>query len=1103
MIDRRAWEIIPYEGRTSFKRVRLRNNLRIDAILKHLSNHEYVVVLGPPGNDKTWLLRDVAEELQDRSLSYPVYIDLWQTRSDDEATFFSSVAQLVSCVPGVACKPPRHPIAGPRDFQSYLERCLQAQGQHLTLLIDHLHALPNDLVHSLLKSLRSLYSERAIDSQPQLSVLITGGTSLADFAAGPTSPFNIAKPIIVTPLNREQSLALAKSTLQGYDKSFSSSALDRILQWAGGDHYLLPLLCTWCAEAVEGYRQPKVTSRVVERAAKRLCSTEEGQSPIRKASQIIEEDPDTLLDLLDIIDRGELPRNRARQKPTRSGATRLQLCGAVELVDNRYRFKNLTYQWALGNHFKPAQVAQVLRLNGRWREAIEYLSSQLAVEPASEGRVDLLEATVQSIYAADHLNEAYESLAQGIRLGFGLSGVHVFRVDQVSNQLWRVLPQSEPSHLPAVIRLDDEESVEAQTFRDGSYALRRTAEAERLVAALVSERRPIGLVTVEHYRKVSPEQRRELPDELPSLLRFLGHAAGAIESVVVRTAYSDIGRAVLTVEEPHDSSVNQVLQAVSYALGCDFASLYLIDTSETWLEMAAGVGQLWNQTWQAMARFDLSGTHAAAQCLQRMETMVVLGSGALVDPTIVGSFGLHQYLRAFVPLLAGASKLGVLEVGYPLSLKLRLSEEDRRNLSVFADQVAIAVHNMQLLRLTDEALTQRVDELEKLREVSLTISSTLDLDAVLTRVLENVRALLKATEATIWEYHPDRQELTVLQTSIDDRIYKAQTLTLESITGRAIRAQQYQTVADFQRLEMPLADTRASQLGVRSMLTVPLISRGHVLGAINVHRKTPYPFNAADQDLLFAFAVQAAVAIENARQYHDLIETRRKLDAMREQETFDMAYALLHRVGRAGDVPFQLQKIRALAAKGGDTEEAVAHVEQRFRSLMALNQPLKDLVELAQMTTERLDVRSVVHEALRNSHPACHGIPCKLQQPEGPVWVDGNAAFLCDAMQSIIENACEAMVGQGVLVLKIVPRPELHSVVIEVSDEGPGILEEIRDHVFEPGFSTKTVGGEERGKGLFTCRAILRKHRGTITFESKKDDGTTFFVTLPTMVDIR
>ncbi len=70
-------------------------------------------------------------------------------------------------------------------------------------------------------------------------------------------------------------------------------------------------------------------------------------------------------------------------------------------------------------------------------------------------------------------------------------------------------------------------------------------------------------------------------------------------------------------------------------------------------------------------------------------------------------------------------------------------------------------------------------------------------------------------------------------------------------------------------------------------------------------------------------------------------------------------------------------------------------------------------------------------------------------------------------------------------------------VVISVADTGDGIPETIRDRVFEPFFTTKAQSGGS-GQGLAISRAIVvERHGGSLTFESRKDHGTTFFVRLP------
>jgi two-component system NtrC family sensor kinase len=69
-------------------------------------------------------------------------------------------------------------------------------------------------------------------------------------------------------------------------------------------------------------------------------------------------------------------------------------------------------------------------------------------------------------------------------------------------------------------------------------------------------------------------------------------------------------------------------------------------------------------------------------------------------------------------------------------------------------------------------------------------------------------------------------------------------------------------------------------------------------------------------------------------------------------------------------------------------------------------------------------------------------------------------------------------------------------IVIEVSDTGKGIPEDIRDRIFEPGFTTKGKG-KGTGLGLSIAKKIMEEHGGAIDFSTETGVGTTFRLTLP------
>jgi signal transduction histidine kinase len=70
-------------------------------------------------------------------------------------------------------------------------------------------------------------------------------------------------------------------------------------------------------------------------------------------------------------------------------------------------------------------------------------------------------------------------------------------------------------------------------------------------------------------------------------------------------------------------------------------------------------------------------------------------------------------------------------------------------------------------------------------------------------------------------------------------------------------------------------------------------------------------------------------------------------------------------------------------------------------------------------------------------------------------------------------------------------------VIIAVADTGVGIPDAIRDKIFEPFFTTRSTSGGS-GQGLAISRAIVvDRHGGSLDFETKLGQGTTFFVRLP------
>jgi signal transduction histidine kinase len=105
----------------------------------------------------------------------------------------------------------------------------------------------------------------------------------------------------------------------------------------------------------------------------------------------------------------------------------------------------------------------------------------------------------------------------------------------------------------------------------------------------------------------------------------------------------------------------------------------------------------------------------------------------------------------------------------------------------------------------------------------------------------------------------------------------------------------------------------------------------------------------------------------------------------------------------------------------------------------------------------------------------------------------GDAARLRDAITNLIFNAVDAMPNNGTLTLRT--RVEGGFVLLEVSDTGIGMPEEVRRKCFEPFFTTKGQNGT--GLGLAMVHGIAQHHLGTVDIKSSPGKGTTFTLRLP------
>ncbi len=152
-------------------------------------------------------------------------------------------------------------------------------------------------------------------------------------------------------------------------------------------------------------------------------------------------------------------------------------------------------------------------------------------------------------------------------------------------------------------------------------------------------------------------------------------------------------------------------------------------------------------------------------------------------------------------------------------------------------------------------------------------------------------------------------------------------------------------------------------------------------------------------------------------------------------------------------------------------------------------------------TRAMIDLNQVVREtlSLRSYEQRVNNVDMHTALASGLPLVFADAHQIQQVLLNLVINAEQAMLsahGRGSLVLRTWHEVEQNSVFLEVSDDGPGVPQEIRNKIFDPFFTTKDVG-KGTGLGLTVAYAIVQEHGGRIRVESPAGKGASFAVELP------
>src|SRR5882757_5118132 len=483
------------------------------------------------------------------------------------------------------------------------------------------------------------------------------------------------------------------------------------------------------------------------------------------------------------------------------------------------------------------------------------------------------------------------------------------------------------------------------------------------------------------------------------------------------------------------------------------------------------------------------------------------------------------------------------------------SERQVALLQNFAAQAVIASENVRLfeeIQARTSELSQSVDELQALGEVSQAVNSTVDLMVVLNTVVAKATQLSGTEAGAIYVFDQTVQEFHLRATyGMDDAIIseiKDRHIHIgETVVGEAVEQRIPIQIPDIHDdPNSPVLDIIV-RAGFRALLIVPLLGGDRTVGALVVRRKKPGEFPKHTVDLLQTFAAQSVLAIQNARLFESVEARTRELAVSLEElstaqdclvQTQKLASLGQLTAGIAHEIKNPLNFINNFSALSaelvdelGDVLEAAALNKQMREEANELTHMLKGNLEKVVQHGKRadsivknmllhsregsgerrpIDVNSLVEESLNLAYHGARaekqGFKIRLEQDFDPAAgkVDLCPQEITRVLLNLISNGFYASMKRKAEVrdgyepaLVAATRSLGDRVEIRIRDNGGGIAAEVKDKMFNPFFTTKPPG-EGTGLGLsISYDIIVKQHAGSIEVDTQPGEFTEFRVILP------
>lgn len=388
-----------------------------------------------------------------------------------------------------------------------------------------------------------------------------------------------------------------------------------------------------------------------------------------------------------------------------------------------------------------------------------------------------------------------------------------------------------------------------------------------------------------------------------------------------------------------------------------------------------------------------------------------------------------------------------------------------------------------------------------LYEASNAVFTTLSLDRLLEIILDRMEKVLGADEASIMLLNGQNKLAIAASYGLPNEISRGVQLEIGERVAGAVAKEKRARLLINGLDRYPEFKELQRKNRIKSSIVCPLLCQGELLGVLNISRvKSEINFTSGDLHSATVFASQAALAIQNAKLYHNLKSTQSEL----------VQSEKLAAIGRlVAGVAHELNNPLTSVIGYSQLAQDVHNLEEIHRQLPIIHSQalrcsaiVRDLLLFARR--QKPNYQSVDPCLLLEG--VLKGLALEMEKREirikkefstAPILFYADPSLLQQVFTNILANAYQVLEGvshERLIEIKVETVAE--HVRLTIKDNGPGIPKEVLPKIFDPFYTTKEVG-KGTGLGLSLSYGIIKDHGGTISVESTPGKETVFIINLP------